>query len=159
MRDFENRKDPAIYRPRINEALLRIVKATNGDVNAARDALDTIKYEGTSWGYLNDKAVPLVSEFINLKIVNEKIPYSWGKALLEQTLGVPTAYPEIEYYPEEAIACLEQENYIGGYDADIIALWDRGDRESICHAHMEGFWVLGEDAIDFVEKTATELEG
>ena len=65
---------------------------------------------------------------------------------------------DLEYYPEESHECLSQYNYIGGADADVIALWQREDRTSVCHAHVEGFWILGEDPVDYIEKIAEKAE-
>ena len=157
--NYEERKQPNVYKPLIDEALIRIVEATGGDVDEARQALDEVEHDGTSFEYLNDHAVPAVSSFVDLEVVQERIPHRWGKSLLEGKFEAGTMlFPNIEFYPEDSKEFLHQQNFIGGYDADVVGLWDRDDRQSICHAHMEGFWILGEDAIDFVEKTADELE-
>jgi hypothetical protein len=63
-------------------------------------------------------------------------------------------------YPDEARPALKQSYFIGGSDADVVLLWRQKDAtHAICHAHPEGFWILGQDAIDFAERFARTCAG
>ena len=173
--DYAKRNEIDVYRPLIDAALLRIVRATDGDEEQAHAALDAVEHDAGPWGYLN-KAVNAVRDSIDMDAIEEVLPYAWATSFLRDTWSSgeypmycvdseddvdPMDFPRpvvLQYYPEEAHECLGQQIYVGGGDADIIALWKREDRTSICHAHMEGFWILGEDSVDFIENYATKFE-
>jgi hypothetical protein len=176
--DWETRKQPEIYKPLIDEALLRIARASGGDEAKTSEILEAQAPDGGPWTYLND-VVPEVRDSIVTDALSEVMQGQWAFQFLEGTIdryletwdyvesaddyqpdpmsmgGMPVI---LEYYPEESHECLRQCHYIGGADADIIALWDREDRTSVCHAHMEGFWILGEDPADYIENIADKVE-
>ncbi|AWV91253.1 hypothetical protein [Bradymonas sediminis] len=180
--DYAARKTPEIYKPMIDAALLRLARVAGADDEAVSVTLADLKVEpGTGpWGYLTQAAIPAIRSSLTTEALQTALgPYSWNFSLLKGTLAdnlqafdyvetqdeVEIDYEDpwgspvvLEYYPEESHECLRQVNYIGGSDADIIALWRRADRTSICHAHMEGFWILGEDPIDWIEKIASAAE-
>jgi hypothetical protein len=173
--DYAKRNEIEFYRPLIDDALIRIVKVSDGDVEQAQAALDAVEHDAGPWGYLN-KATAAVREIIDMDNIDEVLPYDWVTGFLQgrwDNAEIPMycvdSYDDVdphdfmmpvvlEYYPEESHECLQQQFYVGGGDADIIALWKREDRTSVCHAHMEGFWILGEDPADFIERYATKLE-
>lgn len=64
----------------------------------------------------------------------------------------------LDCYPEEAWPFLSQETFVGGVGEDVVGLWrqPRG-HACVCHAHPEGLWLLGADAIDFAERAAARL--
>ncbi len=172
--DYAKRQQIETYRPLIDDALLRIVETTGGDREEGTAALQAIDHKEGPWGYLN-KAVQAVRPAINMETIDEVLPHNWVTGFLKgrwENAEIPFSYVEtadqvepgtfmrpliLEYYPEESHECLKQRTYVGGGDADIIALWRRDDRTSVCHAHMEGFWILGEDPTDFIEKYAAKL--
>ncbi|MEL6182880.1 MAG: hypothetical protein AAFS10_28250, partial [Myxococcota bacterium] len=46
-----------------------------------------------------------------------------------------------------------------GWGEDVVGLWRRpGGYTSLYHAHPEGFWLLGYDAVDFVERAVARLD-
>lgn len=173
--DYAKRKEIDVYRPMIDAALIRIVNATDGDEAQAQSALDAVDHDAGPWGYLKN-AVNAARDSIGMEAIEEVLPHDWATSFLRDTWSSgeypfscvdseadvdPMAIPRpvvLEYYPEESHECLRQQNYVGGADADILALWRREDRTSICHAHMEGFWILGEDPVDFIENYATKFE-
>jgi hypothetical protein len=182
--DYEARIQPEVYRPLIDEALVRIAERSGGDVPAVRRTLERIGPEtpSTQWSYLT-RALRDIREHLLTEPVKEVGKHNWflyflegrdadyhGHSLIdpdedapespdgdESASGRPVAY--LEYYEEEAWECLRQRAFVGGYDADVVALWTREDgRVSVCHAHPEGFWILGEDAAEFAMKFADKLQ-
>lgn len=174
--DYSERKKPDVFKPMIDEALMRIARAVGADEDAVASKLADLDPEGGPWNYLSRESTPAVRDLLVNDTLREVMPYDRGTKLLDNTLDQhleafdwveteadvePDAWSRpvvLEYYPEESLECLRQGMYVGGADADIIALWDRGDRHSICHAHMEGFWILGEDPVDWIEKIADKVE-
>ncbi len=162
MTDYAHRTDPSVFKPLIDAALLEIARKGGGDVEAVQkelDALDATQYR-RQWSYLMRALSRTRTHLLTDKVL--QAPNHWFDHFLEgnhydtRDKDVDSI---IEYYPERAQEALRQENLVGGYDADIIGLWKRDDgHESVYHAHMEGFWILGEDTIDFVASFATHLK-
>lgn len=178
--DYHARKQPAVYKPLIDAALDRIAKVGGRTFTPP----ESIAPGTGPWGYLTT-AVAVGKDDLTTGAVRAMLgEYHWSyRFLLGRLAEHLTAFETVEteedaqggdddedwdpdgrpivlaYYPEEARACLRQENFVGGADADVFALWERDDRTSVCHAHMEGFWILGEDPVDYIERIAARAEG
>lgn len=137
--------------------------------------LDEIKLEDRGpWGYLTE-GISTTSALL----FNEKLKKAMGTAWIRQ-LWEPsdqyavfggntedeveqdeddydTNYIIAEYYPEEAHEALEQDNYWGGSDADVLGLWVKDGIAKVYHAHIEGFWILAEDPVDFFQKEVAKI--
>ncbi|MBH25137.1 MAG: hypothetical protein CMH57_11910 [Myxococcales bacterium] len=184
VRHLAARTHPEIYRPLVDAALLRVGEFCGADLRGLQRALAPIEVERGGgrlslgpWGYVEEalcRARPLVMG----ARLREALGCGWftyfmeggadryeGHALIEDAgalsmdadvWGVPLF---LEAYPEEAWPFLRQQAYVGGFDEDVVGLWRRpGGYSSLCHAHPEGFWVLGYDAVDFVERAAARLD-
>jgi hypothetical protein len=179
--NYKARQKPEVFKPMIDEALLRIARVANVDEDAVSARLGEVEPGGDSWHYLYEQALPAVSEILytdQLDELFEDAGNGWGQMLFSQDLDGelfatrcvataaedddPDEYPVVlEYYPQIAHECLKQENYVGGQDDAIVALWKREDRTSICVAwatEEEEMDILGEDTIDWIESIAGELE-
>jgi len=42
-------------------------------------------------------------------------------------------------------------------DADVLGIWDNEGVESIYHAHLEGFWLLGIDATEWIQNVVKKI--
>lgn len=171
--DWEARKKPENYKPLIDAALLRIAHAAGADEAAVKATLEEQSPTKGPWNYLTNVLKEIREDLLTDELRDAR---PWGMSFLDGTIDEhleafscvetqadvspdPFDRPVVlEYYPEEAHECLRQQIYIGGADADIFALWNRGDRYSVCHAHMEGFWILGEDPSDYIENIADKVE-
>ncbi len=180
--DYRARKNPDVFKPLIDVALSRIARV-GGRSFTPPDAVEA----GTGpWGYLNAAAAAgrssltseavakalgehswshqfllgkLAEHFTSYDVVETEAEASGGGGEDDEDFGSDDRPVVLEYYPKESWECLRQGNFIGGADADVFALWQREDRTSVCHAHMEGFWTLGEDPVDYIERIATKAEG
>lgn len=177
--NWNERKDADVYKPLIDDALLRIASAVGADTDAIEGTLSeqSPDEETSQWRYANDILAEIRDDLVTDDFTGAA-PQKWAKNLVDGSAGdnlnsmscVETAADRdpdpmaffkpivLEYYPEESHECLRQEHYVDGTDADVIALWSREDRTSVCHAHMEGFWTLGEDVADWLEGYADEVE-
>lgn len=169
MTDYVARRDASVFKPSIDAAMLRIARHA-GRENEVRAALDALVVpSGTGpWGYFLltldavknlglDQAAPVGTwgDYFFSGQHRDYVPHSTERD--EEDDG---NWLSLGDYPREAIPALKQKLYVGGYDADVVMLWARTDgRHTVCHAHPEGFWILGQDPIDFVERTAIEVEG
>lgn len=171
MTDYAARREPAVFKPLIDAALLRIARKASCDDEAARvlGALET-QPGGGPWTYLleaSSKLRPLglaqtvrKGEWAHYFLAGEHESYQGHTTHRDDDDDGSIPYVNLRHYPAEARAALKQGNFVGGYDADVIAMWRRSDgRYSPCHAHPEGFWLLGQDAIDFAERAAVLAEG
>jgi hypothetical protein len=178
MTDYAARRRPEIFKPLVDAALSRIA-AVGGRAFTRPAAVES----GTGpWGYLDAAVAAGRADLTTVAVGKALGEHSWGHQFLlgklaEHLTAVEAVETEedaagdddeegfggrpivLAYYPEESHECLRQGNFVGGADADVIALWQRADRTSVCHAHMEGFWILGEDPIDFIERIAAKAEG
>jgi hypothetical protein len=178
--DYAARRRPEIFKPLVDAALSRIAA-----VDARTFTPPAAVEPGTGpWGYLEAAVAAGRADLTTLAVGNALGEHSWGhRFLLGKLAEHLTAFEAVEteeeaaggddeedfdpegrpivlaYYPEESHECLRQGHFVGGADADVIALWQRADRTSVCHAHMEGFWILGEDPVDFIERIAAKAEG
>ncbi|MFP4599716.1 MAG: hypothetical protein ACLFVJ_15770 [Persicimonas sp.] len=171
--DWKARKEPETYKPLIDDAILRIARAAGADEEAIGATLEEQSPTRGPWDYLTDVVGKVRDDLVTDELRDAR---PWFFSFLDGTFDryLETYYCVetqadagsdpfdrplvLEYYPEEAHECLRQETYVGGADADIYALWNRGNRYSVCHAHMEGFWILGEDPTDFIENIADKTE-
>lgn len=131
------------------------------------------------WHYLRYQATPAIADLILTDRFNEALGHHYTTSLLNGAFGeyLETAdwvttkeeldderywdsYPVVlEYFPPESHECLKQGYYVDGVDGtEVLALWDRGDRHSVCRVLRQGFFILGEDSVDWIEKIATEVE-
>lgn len=178
--DYVARKQPAVFKPLIDAALERIAKVGGRAFTPPGSVAP-----GTGpWGYLTTVVAAAKDDLTSEAVRSALGEHSWSVAFLGGTLAEHfTSYDVVEteedarggdddedwdpearpvvlaYYPEESRECLRQGNFVGGADADVFALWQRADRTSVCHAHMEGFWILGEDPADYIERIAAKAEG
>lgn len=174
--DYRARQKPEQFKPLIDAALARLASLSGAALTLAEVS------EGTGpWGYLTEAIAQNRAALTGPKVRAALGEHTWYDQFLTGHLADnlnagsvidseddldpeddydPDAAPVVlAYYPAAAHACLRQELFIGGADADLFALWPREDRTSVCHAHMEGFWILGEDPIDFIERIADRAEG
>jgi hypothetical protein len=174
--DYEARKQPEAYKPLFGAAFAELGRFAGADLEAVQAALDGIDTTGMGpWGYLLAAASATKPLVFNDK-VKEALGFRWGRQLWEPS-DIPvfggmtedeverdpddyeTNYIVAEYYPEEAHEALEQDYFWGGSDADVLGLWIKDGIAKVFHAHMEGFWILGEDPIDFFEKIVAQIVG
>jgi hypothetical protein len=172
MTDFAQRTDPAVFRPLIHQELLRIARAVDADEAALARKLTALSARGhavgrTQWEYLLS-ALDVARPHLWNDTTRERFAGDWFGYFLEgrhkkyvpHRLVLDTDEDGdggghavfLESHDEIARPCLRQERFVGGYDADVVALWRRkGGYESVCHSHPEGFWLLGRDAAEFAQ--------
>lgn len=155
--NYEERQQPAINKPWIDEALLRMIKCTTADLAAAQGILNSLEATEDADTYLK-KAISSLKTFFTSFEMHSKLGGGRGRLLLKLISPDNDGWFELEYYPKEAHAFLKKGNFIEIQDADIIGRWKRKDRVSYHHAHMEGFWTVAEDAIDLIEQIAYTVE-
>jgi hypothetical protein len=179
--DYAARRRPEIFKPLVDAALSRIA-AVGGRTFTPPAEVEA----GTGpWGYLDAAVTAGRADLTTVAVANALGEHTWNHQFLlgklaehftsydvveteedaaggddeEEDFGFEGRPVVLSYYPEESHECLRQAHFVGGADADVIALWKRADRTSVCHAHMEGFWILGEDPVDFIERIAAKAEG
>lgn len=171
MTDYAARREPGVFKPLIDGALLRIGRKVGVDdkLSLVLGALEAPPGSGP-WTYLMaaitaarplglDKAIR-DGEWAHYFLGGQHESYEGHTTYRDEDDDGSVPYVNLRHYPAEARPALKQGTFVGGYDADVIALWRRADgRYSPCHAHPEGFWLLGQDAIEFVERAATIAEG
>ena len=157
--DFAARRSANVYKPLIDDALARIAGATGGDKAAIGTALASVPAVDSQWTYLV-AALDAIRDRLVTDGLEAKLENDWFVTIAKEPRQDDLPFVESEYYPEESHAFLEEEDYVAGEDADVVGLWTRrGGHQSLCHAHMEGFWILGRDVAEFVEWTAATAEG
>lgn len=169
------RTSPEVFKPAIDAALVRIARVAAADADAVQRALAGLR-EGRAFPYLLG-ALHALRGLVDVDRLRAAGAGTWllyfleGKdaryeghflepegAGFEDELGQASPI-RLEFYPEQAHAALRHQDFVGGQDADVVGLWRLPDgREAIYHAHPEGFSLLGDDAIDFVEREAARLE-
>jgi hypothetical protein len=171
MFDAAARREPSVFKPLIDAALLRIGRKAGVDEDLATllGGLD-VPPGGGAWTYLLEalraaqplglaKTVP-DGEWAHYFLSGEHESYAGHTTHHDDDDDGSISYVNLRDYPREARPALRQGHFVGGYDADVIAMWRRADgRYSPCHAHVEGFWLLGQDPIDFIERAAMLAEG
>lgn len=171
MTDPAARREPSVFKPLIDAALLRIGKKAGVEDELVK-LLGSLEAPpgGGPWTYLMDairaaqplglaKVVPN-GEWAHYFLSGEHESYEGHTTHRDEDDDGSISFVNVRNYPREARPALRQGHFVGGYDADVIAMWRRADgRYSPCHAHMEGFWLLGQDAIDFIERAAMMAEG
>lgn len=174
--DYESRKKPAVYKPLIDTELQKIAEIAGADAGAVQAELDAVDLEGRGpWGYLT-AAAKATTDLLFTDEVRRKLAGNWAAALWEPPqqytcYGGPTEddverdpddyetnYIVAEYYPEESHEALAQDNYWAGADADVMGIWQKDGIAKVFHAHMEGFWILGEDPVDFIQKAVAKMK-
>lgn len=148
---------PDVFKPLIDSALGRLA-AVAGVGSTVSDKLARLHASpnSTAWSYLMDAMDVVRGDF------GGSFPQAeWGTHFLSGAyLNDSPSVPAKKRYPREAGPAIDERLVVGGVDADVILLWPRNDgRVSVCHAHPEGFWILGHDVVDFIERAAFEAEG
>lgn len=168
--DYAARKNPEAYKPLLDAEFAKLVELVGGDKAEVQKHLDSIDTEGCRpWDYLTS-GINATKKIIFTEKLQEALGYSWTKHLwqagdqytcfggmseddFEQDPDdFETNYIIGEYYPEESHEALQQDDFWGGSDADVVGLWSKDAITKIFRAHMEGFWILGEDPVDFFQK-------
>jgi hypothetical protein len=165
---------PTPYKPRIDAALGAFAHHAGSSADSLSRVLQSIDTsDRTAWGYLVealDRARPLlVSDHARRALQGDwflsfligepganALP-RWDAPDLDE-LGDGEDPFDLESYPVEAHEALLEGHFVGGDDADIVLLWGADGGPRVCHAHPEGFWILGEDPADFAERAAQKLE-
>lgn len=171
------RTTPAVYKPLIDSALQKFARHAGKSPAELAKKLDALDVRDLGpWGYLM-QALESARPLLLSAHARERLRGDWFLSFLTNdnaNNNPPTGLAgdcsdgdeyddsfenliSLEYYPEEAREGLAQEHFVGGTDADVIFLW-KGELTKVCHAHPEGFWILGDDPIDFVERAAKKLD-
>lgn len=178
---YKERTKPEIFKPLIDGAWVEMAEIVGADQGKVRDVLNKIPLESlqdgnsTSFRYLKVTAGNLRGIIFTEK-AEALLRNTWFKHIIREPVNEPPVYGGetedefnaedaseddnpvfLEHYPEESHEALRQNLYIGGYDADVLGLWSTESGVKIFHAHPEGFWILGEDAIDWLTKTVEEI--
>ncbi|MBW2703622.1 MAG: hypothetical protein JRF33_22630 [Deltaproteobacteria bacterium] len=175
--DYGARKAPEVYKPLFDAEFAKLAELAGADLAAVQKLLDEIKLEGRGpWGYLTGGVSATAALLFNDKL-KDALGYTWVRQLWEPSdqfamFGgmtedeverdpddYDTNYIVAEYYPEESREALAEDNYWGGGDADVVGLWVKDGVAKVYHAHMEGFWILGEDPVDFLQKEVAKILG
>ena len=154
------------FKKSLDERLVALAKRAGKSEDDVRDALDDLHSEsGNPWRYFFAALDATRGKLLG-EAMRERGAHHW---LLYFADGKDAGFVEpilddendddddesprirIESYPEEARECLSQGNFVGGYDADVVALWSRDGGTALCHAHPEGFWILGSSPGEFVD--------
>ncbi|MCH2043612.1 MAG: hypothetical protein MK212_05680 [Saprospiraceae bacterium] len=171
--NYTTRLSPEVYKPIVDNLLIKFSQYLTTDTNALKKILAELIAEGSSWEYTLE-ALKKTRPYIYTEVVQSKLQYEWGNTLLssnkEEEEDEEEDWDEDEEedwdindvdlndYPEESHEAIQQETFWVCEDADITGIWKQANEvEKIYHAHMEGFWILGEDAIDFLEKSIQKV--
>lgn len=167
--------DPTIYKPLIDAEFRNLAEILKVDLVSVQNKLDLIDPKSCgAWRYLlqaiEQTRTLLVSPEFKKMLQSNMLRDLWFPTDQYACFGGYTAnyddynsddydvnYIFSEYYPEEAHEALAQENYWGGADADVFGLWTTENKTKVYHAHMEGFWILGEDPADFLKKAVEHI--
>lgn len=175
--DYTSRNKPEVFKPLIDAELLKLAKYNGADIGKTEKILATVdpKKMG-AWGYLTS-AIDATRSMVYEGKVAENLGFSWSHQLFEQDMErfpffageTENDVPEdldfsenpivLEYYPKESHEALRQDMFVGGADADVIGLWRVEDRTRVFHAHMEGFEILGEDPVDYLQRIVRDELG
>ncbi len=150
---------------------------TNTIVEMENDFFNTASQEGflkfmeenaseiSALGYLK-KSMYKLKKYLNDGKLKPKLENEWINVLFEPGRYFDDSEESIQEirdnlvlknYPQEGWEALQQEDYLVVEDADFLGVWKRSGRESIYHAHPEGFWVLGDDPVDWIEKVVSKV--
>ncbi len=166
----EHRK-PAVFKPLIDEYLLRIAQWADVDGERLQRTLQAISAErATPFEYLYNAARKVRNQLF-IERVESKLTYGYSRQLFvsgdtnyifagESEYDYDPAELEsedyavvLENYPRAAHKALEQDKIWGGAGAEVVGIFTAKDGiEQIYKATPKEFIILGEDAIDYLEK-------
>lgn len=133
--------------------------AVAGTESAVTKAVAPLTPEQDAWSYLLE-ALDAARPALKKRALAEALEGNWFLHFIESKRGRTKKGIVADDYPPEARACFEEGRFVGGSDADVIALWRTpAGSDAVCHLHPEGFWVLGKDAADFAERAAATAHG
>jgi hypothetical protein len=181
--DYEARKRPEVYKPLYGAAFAELARFAGADLEAVQAGLDGIDATQMGpWGYLL-AAVSATRPLVFTDKVQEALGSRWARQLWEPSnnppeLSLPRDEDEVEDedgpdlfneweterivavdYPEKAQEALAQDFFWGGSGADVLGIWQKDGIAKVFHAHYEGFWILGEDPVDYFEKVVAQIVG
>lgn len=169
--ELQARKKASVFKPLIDEAILKIAAWAGVDTDRVESILDSLNANRYSpFEYLYT-AMRKVKSVLFIERVEAQMKFGSAKYLFNNPEQQHLYVGESEYdydpadleaedyavilenYPDKAHAALKQNHFWGGHNADVMGIWvTKEGIERVFHANATTFTILGEDAIDFIEK-------
>ncbi len=169
--ELQARKKASVFKPAIDESILKIATWAGVDTDRVESLLDSLnanRYSAFEYLYT---AMRKVKSVLFIERVEAQMKFGWSKYLFNNPEQQHLYVGESEYdydpsdleaedyavvlenYPDKAHAALKQNRFWGGHNADVVGIWvTKEGIERVFHANAAAFNILGEDAIDFIEK-------
>ena len=169
--NFIERKQSSVFKPLIDEYLLRIAQWANVDTEKIANILSQLNAARyTPFEYLYT-ACRKVKSVLFIERVEVQLNYGYSRQLfnspeINYVYAGETEYDYdpsdlesedyaivLENYPKKAHDALKQDKFWGGNAAEVVGVWRQKDGvEAIYKASPTEFVILGEDAVDYLEQ-------
>lgn len=169
--NFTERKHSSVFKPLIDEYILRIAQWANVDTEKVSNILNQLNAARYSQFEYLYTACRKVKSVLFIERVEVQLNYGYSRQLfnspeINYVYAGETEYDYdpsdlesedyaivLENYPKKSHDALKQDKFWGGNAAEVVGIWKQKDGvEAVYKATPTEFTILGEDAIDYLEQ-------